>query len=204
MRLKICTLISILATMCLSTFSLQAAPILLFSTSNQLTGATGVEVNGQLYDVEFKDGTCFDLFNGCYEGTDSFFWKTSADAETASLSLLDQVFTDATGALLDSEPHRILGCETTISCFAITPFVRYFLHNAVSGVSAFNSHVESGDGTVASHVDINFDLAAEAGQTWAVWSSRSTISEPPLALLMFICLLSMLLMRNTRQGSDLS
>jgi hypothetical protein len=35
-----------------------AAPILQASSGGILTGATGVDVNGTLYDVQFVDGSC--------------------------------------------------------------------------------------------------------------------------------------------------
>ncbi len=38
-----------------------------------LHGASGVDVGGTLYDVEFLDGTCIVLFNGCDQSSDFTF-----------------------------------------------------------------------------------------------------------------------------------
>ena len=60
-----------------------AAPILQVS-GGVLTGATGVNVGGTLYDVQFVDGSCNSLFNGCTQ----FALTNGLDATTASLALL--------------------------------------------------------------------------------------------------------------------
>jgi hypothetical protein len=57
----------------------------------QLHGAFGVDVGGTLYNVEFLDGTCIALFNGC-DAVSDFTFQSSALAASASQALLDQVF----------------------------------------------------------------------------------------------------------------
>jgi hypothetical protein len=57
----------------------------------QLHGAFGVDVGGTLYNVEFLDGTCIALFNGC-DAVSDFTFQSSALAAAASQALLDQVF----------------------------------------------------------------------------------------------------------------
>lgn len=39
-----------------------AMPTLIIDGGGQLTGATGVDVGGTLYDVTFMDGTCIAMF----------------------------------------------------------------------------------------------------------------------------------------------
>ena len=56
----------------------------------QLMGASNVLVDGNLYDVQFLDGTCIDLYNGCDEASD-FTFQTQASAVLASQALLDQL-----------------------------------------------------------------------------------------------------------------
>ena len=57
----------------------------------ELRGANRVDVNGTLYDVEFVDGTCSALFNGC-DALEDFTFRNEASAEAASLALTSQVF----------------------------------------------------------------------------------------------------------------
>ena len=59
----------------------------------QLDGATGVEVDGTLYDVLFMDGTCIALFNGC-DAVSDFTFQTQAAALLAATALLNDVFVD--------------------------------------------------------------------------------------------------------------
>lgn len=67
-----------------------AAAVLIVNSSGLLTGATAVEVDGSLYDVEFLDGTCTSVFGTC--ATSSFAFQTQALAQSAARALLDQVF----------------------------------------------------------------------------------------------------------------
>ena len=60
--------------------SANADPILV---GGQLTGFTDVDVNGTLYDVDFSDGTCVALFDGCDEAGD-FTFQNFVDATAAS------------------------------------------------------------------------------------------------------------------------
>ena len=59
-----------------------------------LYGASDVDVLGQLYDVEFLDGTCIALFSGC-DSTSDFAFTTLTGARTAAGALLSQVFVDS-------------------------------------------------------------------------------------------------------------
>ncbi len=60
--------------------------------SGEVTGATGVLVSGNLYDVEFFIGTCLDVFTNCVEGNHDFAFSTASDAAAAAQAIFDQVF----------------------------------------------------------------------------------------------------------------
>ena len=88
----------------------------------ELLGASGVDVNGTLYRVDFVDGTCVDLFGGCDSVGDLAF-DNSLDAESAAQALIDQVFLDLPGGLaLDSDPSLTKGCESLVDCLAAVPY----------------------------------------------------------------------------------
>ena len=97
-----------------------AAPILQIDASGQLTGATGVDVDGTYYDVEFKDGTCIDLYNGCNEGSDFTFW-TESDARRAAEALLSQVLVDGSEGYFDSLPSLTKPCSSPILLLVVHP-----------------------------------------------------------------------------------
>lgn len=74
------------------------------NASGQLTGATGVDVGGTLYDVTFLGGSCNSLFNGC--STSAFAFTDLASASVAAQALLDQVFL----GVYDDNPGLTFGC----------------------------------------------------------------------------------------------
>ena len=100
-----------------------SAATLIVNDSGILTGATGVNVGGTLYDVTFVDGTCIALFEGC-DSVNDFDFTTEADAVAASQALLDQIFLDAAQGEFDSDPGLTSGCVNTTFgvCEVWTPF----------------------------------------------------------------------------------
>ena len=87
----------------------------------QLRGASNVDVGGLLYDVEFVEGSCIGVFDGCDDPSD-FAFTDLASGNLASQALLDQVFLDGSEGSFDSSPGLTLGCEGTEVCGAMTPF----------------------------------------------------------------------------------
>jgi hypothetical protein len=146
----------------------------------QLMGASGVLVDGSLYDVQFLDGTCIDLYNGCDEDSD-FTFQTEASAVLASQALLDQVFLDGVDGLFDSEPALTNGCSLTLSgnCASATPFA-YSVPNIVFLTIAFQN-----SNGIDSVPDSSYapTTTEGPGTTWAVWTA-TVVPEPSTALLL--------------------
>jgi hypothetical protein len=95
---------------------------LIIDGGGQVVGATGVIVGGSSYDVEFLEGTCVALYNGCDEASD-FTFTTESAATLASQALLDQVFLDGGLGNFDTDVDLTFGCTgSTPHCDAITPF----------------------------------------------------------------------------------
>ena len=86
----------------------------------QLVGASGVSVGGALYDVEFVDGTCIDLFDGCDSPADSDF-TTAGEITQALHALLSQVFIDGELGDFDSSPQLTAGCSILDVCEVLHP-----------------------------------------------------------------------------------
>ncbi|WP_299476805.1 VPLPA-CTERM sorting domain-containing protein [uncultured Roseibium sp.] len=87
-----------------------AATVQLNVVGGQLFGARNVDVNGALYDVEFVDGTCVALFNGCTSASD-FAFSTRTLAVAAATSLMNTVFLDGPLGDFDSDPALTAGIE---------------------------------------------------------------------------------------------
>ena len=146
-----------------------------------LTGATGVDVDGVAYDVQFIDGSCIGVFDGCLPS--SFAFSTLASASIASQALLDQVFIDDIWEF-DAIPSATSGCSAeNQECIAVTPYavarseVDGELYFAGSG--AFNSPGGLPDftlGDISERVD--FDYATVTTSVFAVWALSAPVGIP--------------------------
>lgn len=188
--LALCAVASLLAFT-----PVQAAPILLVDGSGKLTGATGVVVQGSLYDVSFQDGTCESLFPnpafpGCGDVSD-FTFQSGASALAASQALLDQVFLDV-GASLDTAfdmiPNLTRGC-TGQSCVALTPYglggIQFFV-GAAENHGAFDGLPDVA--LLSSRLFSLGDTSNDPAQVFAVWSLSPAVDVPEPASLALLAL----------------
>ncbi len=98
-----------------------AKAVVLNVSGGQLLGATGVNVDGTLYDVTFIDGSCVDLFSGCNEFAD-FTFIDAATALLAAEALMATVFTDSGAGLFDTRPELTFGCGFIGDCRTHVPY----------------------------------------------------------------------------------
>ncbi len=153
----------------------------------QLMGASDVLVDGNLYDVQFLDGSCITLYNGCDETSD-FTFQTSASAVLASLALLDQVFLDGVEGQFDSDPSLTNGCTNPLSlCLAATSWL-INVAPVVDSLLAVNTATDPPGGFVGcvlyvcpSYWPPVHDTSPDPVLTYAVWSP---VPEPSTALLL--------------------
>jgi hypothetical protein len=163
------------------------AAVLNVDSSGELLGASGVSVNGTLYDVSFQDGTCIALFSGCDDATDFIF--NFADAEDAMSALFDQVFLDVAAGNFDSDPSLTAGCSNSIVCQVFTPFDDGFSTGS-TGVGAWFvqncTSTSCTEGGVFYDIrQISTDLSDVEFEVYAVWSPMAAVPLPaglPLVL----------------------
>lgn len=163
-----------------------AMPIVVDGT---LRGATGVEVAGSVYDVEFVEGSCSSLFAGCDEDSD-FLFTDRATAGLAAGALLDQVFIDGDAGLFDSNPELTHGCPSgshPLGCRAYVPYTA--LLDCGGGSPCFHTAISdnrSAGSPTADHVTAEFGpLPSTYGsgtvyEVWSVWTLASGPSVPSL------------------------
>jgi len=134
---------------------------LIVAGDGTLLGATDVLVDGSLYEVEFVDGKCFDLFDGCDELSD-FDFTDEATVLLAAQALLDQVMV----GIYDLVPALTFGCGAPRLCQTIIPYAVSNTDAAVVDdrlfqyVQAANFDPAVGPNRVSLHeVSITFDTA---------------------------------------------
>jgi len=153
-----------------------------------LAGATGVNVGGTLYDVEFVDGSCIALFDGCDAITD-FEFTTESAAVAASQALLDQVFLNVPQGTFDDTPFLTVGCpggdgdpDELNGCAVLTPFGDFLPPNAVTNGVAVNlaKSVDAADAAHTSHGTTFSSTAQLPRAVYARWSpsADATVPEP--------------------------
>jgi hypothetical protein len=175
-----------------------AAPVLQVE-GGVLTGARGVSVNGELYDVEFRDGTCIELFSGCDSLSDFTF--TDSRAIAASQALLDQVFVDGVLGNFDSMPALTRGCGDNTGqgfCAVFTP-----VDPLVNNVLAQNSSIEVGDLVRFAFTLPSEDLRIYDTTVYAVWTVHTpAIPEASTAALLISGIAALLVLgsRHTRNS----
>ena len=154
----------------------------------QLMGASNVLVDGNLYDVQFLDGTCIGLYNGCDEISD-FTFQTQSSAALASQALLDQVFLDGPEGMFDSVPSGINGCDISLTpqfgsfCAAATPYHTndHRPEPIASTAAAVNSNQSSGLDDGIEFVPAGGNTINGSSRTFARWQP---VPEPSTALLL--------------------
>jgi hypothetical protein len=108
----------------------------------RLLGAFNVPVNGMLFNVEFKDGSCVTEFNGCDDASD-FDFNSQGAATAAAQALLDHVFLDGGLGQFDTDPELTFGCGNLNFCLAGVPFGRVLGDAQV--IAARNDAIEGND-----------------------------------------------------------
>jgi hypothetical protein len=188
---RILKLICLLALVC-STASYGAT---LHTSNGSLLGASGVNVNGALYDVSFQDGVCADLYDGCDQNSD-FPFANPLDADdvtmglAANIALLEQVFIDSPLGAFDSVPSLTNGCFAVGGCQVSTPLFLSQGGNGLGILWLFNRNnvdgdIGTGSGAGLRSFDTRIQNPVNDSHVYAVWHLAAPVPEaPPYAMLL--------------------
>ena len=154
-----------------------------------LMGATGVNVDGVLYDVQFIDGTCDALYSGCDSISDFPFSNHSNDGtllRIAMTALFEQVLIDSPLGNFDSSPALTNGCNVLGGCQINTPLFPSSSTEFIASFGAVNTtaldqgqvqsldHITAGSATYNSvHQFPEFDQ-----NVFAVWNQSAVVPVP--------------------------
>ena len=167
---------SLLLIASLFLFAAQAQAVDLVIDGSELQGATSVSVDGTLYDVEFVDGDCPALFNGCDAASD-FVADSQATANLFAQALRDQILVDGPQGNFGSDPGLAAGCATGVTqCIFIIPFD---VDSANSLGVWFYNNATGADTILSTVASTPFGFTSSSGSiTWARWTLHSTPAVP--------------------------
>ena len=168
----------------------------------ELVGASGVSVNGIMYDVSFVDDSAENLFL-----TDQgfvFTFKNSLDAQIAGWALEDQVMT----GIYDSHPYLIYGIEQTDLQYAklLIPYTLieqdYPAMPANEGdilaIAHTNDYSERPDGNGWVWLNPGEDTTQIDNMVWTIWAEATSVPEPGTIVLIGLGFLSIAGIGRTR------
>jgi hypothetical protein len=166
--------------------------------SGQLIGATNVDVDGTLYNVEFIDSSCFTLLDGCNEIAD-FQFNTIDLAGSASEALL-ALF--ANNPVYGDTPALTRGCEHITSCFIWTFYwneVTSLPHASIAINHGVNSQPDNITGT-GNLFFLDFDFTFAPADTIALWTQATSVAEPSLMVIWGLGLIGLASRRFKKQS----
>jgi hypothetical protein len=180
--------LAVACVVALSSSAPTTAQQLIVNGSGQLTSATGININGTLYDVTFSVGSCDDAYSGC-NATD-FTFSSAADAQAAAQALLDYVFVDGPAGQFDSAPTLTAGCLFSNTCRAAVPYglgMDNLGEPVVLSMLAANNSAGSvfADAVFAVGDEFHYDATNDA-QIWTHFTLENAVPEPATWALMLV------------------
>ncbi len=157
----VCTCLAVVS------FNVTAIPMYDYNATGEITGVTGLEVDGALWNMTLHDGSFIDLMES--KGSSAIYTHTFALAASVALDR----FTYATSP----DPDSFFGC-TVISVCYITTAYEYSEEIDLVYLVADIVTTEPFPGEI--HVEIGAHLNSPAG-TMATWTA---VPEPSIAILM--------------------
>lgn len=155
-----------------------AATTLNVNESGILLGASGVDVNGTLFDVSFIDGSCENLFGGCTV----FSFTTQSDTFAAITALETQVFSSA---LYDGSPQLTNGCTSTIYCFVYIPYEQASPSTVSTRYFRNCNPVNCSDNWGPATLNSTNTTLSSSSAVWAVWTAATPAVPVPAAAWLF-------------------
>lgn len=155
------------------------------TSSGILTGAKNVDVGGTLYDVEFVEGTCAQVFGTCT--TSSFTFQDDSMATLASQALLGQVLLDGPQGNFDSSPDLTFGCTYSAFCSIGIPATAIEGAQFWHGAAAVNHTAPAFDSSQLINTGpVIYDSTGDSAGVYARFTLSGSVPEPATWAMMLL------------------
>lgn len=166
-----------------------ATPMLTYDANGEVTGATGLVSDGMTFTMEFVEGSCLALFDGCDDDAD--FFVVPGVTHGSLLSTFYDAFIapvlNANDLSLDALPDRTVGCEDDGLCVTLAPLFK----TSTDGfeLSLFQNRWWQADGdfiyTARNILTTSDDLTLFSQGTWGRFTKESNVVPTPGSLALF-------------------
>ena len=168
-------LTKIMSLVVLIAISFNAQSALILNSDGLVSSISGIEANNTIYQVDFIDGTCFELFEECDSEID-FIFESEAQALAAGTAMLQQLNDYGApliaGGALNGEPGGV-GCNLVGSCEYVIPYQLVGL-DGVEVVVVQNQTGDTPDSIFGAAFHISdFNTGAFDFYTYAVFSETN-------------------------------
>jgi len=154
----------------LLSFTAIGVPMFEYNVSGDITGVSGLEVNGTVWDMTLHDGTFQDLYDA--GGSTTIYAQPFAREASNQLTLFTSGHIDVL--------ERFIGCsQPTSFCYIATA---YAYDGAL--VTTWADLVFPDSATDVLRTVQTYDTYDLTGLTWATWSAAGAVPEPSIAILM--------------------
>jgi|LGVE01.1.fsa_nt_gb hypothetical protein len=156
--------------MSLLSFTAIGVPMYEYNISGDITGVSGLEVNGTVWDMTLHDGTFQDLYDA--GGSTAIYAQPFAREASNQLTLFTSGHIDVL--------ERFIGCsQPTSFCYIATA---YAYDGALVTMWADLVYPDTATDVLRTvQTNDTFDLS---GLTWATWSAAGAVPEPSILVLM--------------------
>jgi len=154
-------------------------------------GATDVNIDNHLYNIEFLDGRCTHNFTGCDEPSD-FAFNTREKSIAASWALID---------VLGDEwiDFGLVGCG--VYCTILTPYDTGIYSTDPRRVVDFSYVTLQGDtsGVGENSLYADYGISITEGMVWGLWTHQRYIPEPGSLMLLLLGLVGLSLFQRGKK-----